>query len=423
MSIELPRARWMWTTLATTALFALGCSSAGENAPGTAGEAGASAAGSGGVAGAGSVSGASGFPSSAGAAGVAGSGSAAGASAGGAAGAAGAAGTTGSGGTSGAGAGSGSGGSAGTQPNFGPVEELRTGVNLPNAIATDAKYVYWTEDGHFSPNYQGDGRVVRRAKSGGAIQVLAKGRDRPSDLFVDSTRVYWSDSGDYWDLSNPGRVASVPKAGGTVKELASDTVVYGMVEDPTTLYFRSDMAVKRVPKAGGKVIKLAGGLDSPSGLATDGSTVFFTTSTQNGLPVSQSLGTVQSVATTGGALTLLAEAKSAHSVAVDDKYAYFASKGSLMRIAKGGGAPTELAKSSSVGHIAVSDGWVYWTDCSGGTVLALPRSGGTAKTLAFGYTCPSWLSIEAHYVYFTDYGDINGTISNDHAGVIARVPK
>ncbi len=380
---------------------ACGCGSSGSSHD-TSGQAGGGADGAlGGTGGA-----AGGFPSGGTAAG--------GAAAGGA---------IGQGGDAG-GAGTAAGGSGGAlAPNFGPAEELATGVNLPEDIATDTTHMYWVEAGSFTPGYQGDGRVVRRAKAGGAVEVLAKGRYWPANIEVDAEAVYWGDQGDYWDTSKPGRIARVGKSGGAVQEITSDAVVYNLTSDATTLFFSSANAVKKVPKTGGSKTTLAGAVDALNDIAADPSGVYFTTSTQNGLPVSQGMGTVQRVSPSGGILTLLAEAKSAGGVAVTPAYVFFGTKGTIMRMPKAGGTPMPMATSSGVSRIATDDTNVYWTDCTSGSVLTVPIEGGEPLTLASGYVCPAGLTVEANYVYFTDRGNLNGTISDDHAGRIARIPK
>jgi len=393
-------ASWMAPVVVTLVAPLAACGGAGQGSPeNAAGVSNGGAAGAAATGGGGSSSGGSGGATG-GAAGTASSGGAAGGPSGGAA------------GTGGVG-----------EPSFGPVEELETGVNLPDDVATDATHVYWVEEGSYTPNYQGDGRVVRRAKSGGTIEVLASGRYSPAHVEVDDSRVYFGDSGNYWDTSKPGRIASVAKSGGTVSEITSDSVIYGLATDATTLFFFTPTQVKKVPKAGGNKATLAGALDALNDIAVDASGVYFTSSTQDGLPVSQGMGTVRRVAASGGALTLLAEAKSAGGVAVTDAYVLYGSKGSILRVSKSGGAPVTLATSSSVMNIAVDATHAYWTDCAGGSVLAVPIEGGEPVTLATGYVCPWGLGVEEHYVYFTDRGNLNGTVSDDHAGVIARIPK
>jgi sugar lactone lactonase YvrE len=296
-------------------------------------------------------------------------------------------------------------------------------VNLPNDVATDATHVYWVEDGSYTPNYAGDGRVLRRPKDGGASEVLATGRFSPARLLLDADSVYWSDEGDYWDTSKPGRIARVPKTGGTVTEITSDSVVYGLAMDGATMYFFNATTVKKVSKAGGNASVLAGAIDALNAIDADSSGVYFTSSTQDGLPVSQSMGTVQRVAPTGGALTLLAEAKAAGGVTVTTSFVFFGTKGTVMRLPKSGGTALSMASSSGVTRLVADDAFVYWTDCSGGAVLAVPIAGGDPITLASGYVCPAGISVSPDYVYFTERGNGFGTVADDHAGKIVRVPR
>ena len=59
---------------------------------------------------------------------------------------------------------------------------------------------------------------------------------------------------------------------------------------------------------------------------------------------------------------------------------------------------------------------VYWTNDNAGTVLKMPKTGGTPVALAIGQTTPSGIAVDSKYVYWANN-------AAKPMGAIYRVPK
>jgi hypothetical protein len=66
---------------------------------------------------------------------------------------------------------------------------ISTTLDQINGIALDSTYVYYTA------NSVANDKVLKVAKTGGALEVLASG-GRPGAIAVDETNVYWVDIND-----------------------------------------------------------------------------------------------------------------------------------------------------------------------------------------------------------------------------------
>jgi hypothetical protein len=114
---------------------------------------------------------------------------------------------------------------------------------------------------------------------------------------VDATSVYWVNGGDAVDgghVRNTGRILSVPIGGGVLTTLATgQNFPVGLALDGTSVYwanegvdvfgdhaFAGDFlrgAVLKMPIAGGTPVMLASGQAGPTGVAVDGTSVYWTT--------------------------------------------------------------------------------------------------------------------------------------------------
>jgi hypothetical protein len=142
---------------------------------------------------------------------------------------------------------------------------------------------------------------------------------------------------------------------------------------------------------------LASGQAGPDGVAVNGGGVYWVNFNGGGV------GSVMSVATTGGAATALATGQSGpRRVAVDETNAYWTnSDGTIGKIARAGGTPVVIARGSSAYGIAIDASNAYWTDLNAGTVNRTPLGGGATVAIAFG-SQPLDVAVDATNAYWTD---------------------
>jgi len=183
---------------------------------------------------------------------------------------------------------------------------------LVQAIAVDEASVYWSIVGA-----DGNGSILRVAKSGGAVETLASGQHVLGGLAVDAGFVYW---------------ATAPA--------------------------ETTGAVRRVPKSGGLVIDLAPVDAAPLALALDGEGVDWIEDARAGMPAH-----LFRVPTGGGEVATLASGDLGRTLAADASGIYVSLAGELARVALEGGQPAALGADGAdpVNRIALGDSTVYWT--------------------------------------------------------------
>jgi hypothetical protein len=294
----------------------------------------------------------------------------------------------------------------------------------PSDLALDQDYVYWTS--------YNTGTIQRIPKTGGSPQLLTPiphGGNPTVD--VDDTSVYFSA-----DTGSNTFVGSVPKSGGTITVLApqqfaarrvrvKDGFVYwltgsgpstpgspmrapvggGAANALTTNTYLTNawLAVDdqyaywtdygdlgptsgqifRAPRDGsGPVVTPVTGLDSPYGIAADGSNLF--------------VGLGAHPNTTNGKLngTIL----------------------SLNKLAAPP-APTTVLKDNQAEPLAVAvdDTFVYWGDHLSGSIMKAPKTGGPAVPIVSGSGGFESIAVDDLYVYW-----IFSSVGN---GYVARAPK
>ena len=154
----------------------------------------------------------------------------------------------------------------------GPVEPVVSSEGCIGGIAIDEQWVYYAVDSH-------GGAIARVPKSGGVEQVLAPAEVAAAGgytggapgIAVDAERVVWMSS-------NTGRVLSVPKAGGDVKELATGIHMgQDVVTDGEHVYWSEFNVVGVVGVEGGIAMALAQSPQlGPMGLVLGEHHMFFT---------------------------------------------------------------------------------------------------------------------------------------------------
>jgi sugar lactone lactonase YvrE len=150
----------------------------------------------------------------------------------------------------------------------------------PTAIVVDAANVYWTDTQA--------GTVLRRVRAGGAITTLASAQPSPGGmaLSADDTALYWTNSGAGSGVGDGGvgngTIMKVTLAGGTVTTVAAgQSHPTGIAVDGTTLYWTNaglTTGTGTVVKltSGGTPSTLASGLTSPYAIAVDATSVYWT---------------------------------------------------------------------------------------------------------------------------------------------------
>jgi hypothetical protein len=175
-------------------------------------------------------------------------------------------------------------------------------------------------------------------------------------------------------------------------------------------------AGRTVGDAGG-VRVLAMGQDSPSDIATDGVNVYWTNTSLSLID-----GSVMSIATDGGGLTVLAMGGEPASLATDgvDVFfdAIFVGPGDpISKVSVLGGPVTTVVTppSDGIGGALATDGTnVYWGDFESQTVSSVSVDGGNPSTLASGQQGPAAITTDGANVYWVDYSA--GTVMKEARG-------
>ena len=282
----------------------------------------------------------------------------------------------------------------------------------------------------------------------GTPVVLATGLYNPWGLVVDDTTVYVADV-------NANTVSSVPIAGGALTVLASAQFSpWKIALRSGTLYFTTFYGVSSMPAGGGPVTTLTAASENVRSLALGPSQIVFVDSQDDS--GDEHTGLTESVPFTGGAPTELARSLSdVDDVATDGTSVYWTSTGGELNASSGlinkapiGGGPTTVLASGQVlpyailvdgddvffagafpanvsrvsthggpvtvlssegvtpDGLAVDAEYVYWADANEGTICRVPRNGGASTVLAVGQNAPGEVAVDATNIYWTNTGPL-----------------
>lgn len=300
----------------------------------------------------------------------------------------------------------------------------------------------------------------------GGTCILASSQDSPDDIIVYDGAVYWRSGGGAPGAFSVVKRCAVTGCGGTPTVLSPGGVQTGggfWVD--AAGFFWTDTTLGRVvqcPLTGcGAETVLASGLDHPSYLALDATSVYWTIGGSSGsvwkCPRSGCVGAPTELAalqekpvslvvdganlywaniTTGsvvtcpiggcGLPTVLGTTPGpqpyTYNIAVDATNVYWTGQNSgvVMKCAKAGcgGTPTVLASGQQLPHGIATDGTnVYWVNRSNGTAnsgtiqkCAVGGCAGGPTTIASGQDTPSKIAVDGTKVYWTGGGAGGGTV-------------
>jgi hypothetical protein len=300
-------------------------------------------------------------------------------------------------------------------------------------MASDDQRVYWTEWGDDQGTPNGSVKSCPITGCGAGPLVYARAQMNPDGIVVDAQNVYWA-TDSYGGVT--GGIWSCPVAGcvGGPKHLTDADSPSGLAIDGTYVYWVDfyGNSVVRVAKTGGTASVLfdgdGGAVSSPNFCAVDSAFVY----------LNDGSGAVYRVPVTGGQpLTVAPYAGGVDGtwgIALDTSHVYYGLPGQIMSAAKtatDGGIPLISTVPTPDGlTVDPSSGLLYWSDwgsgnANDGTVGRVGPDGGGANVIAASLVTPNAVAVSGSSVFWLSYGTLNpdGGVPLPSTGALLRSAK
>jgi hypothetical protein len=286
-------------------------------------------------------------------------------------------------------------------------------------VELDDTHVYFTDD---------EGALFRMPKGGPPFnlpELLGSVPDYIQVIALDATNIYVLTTN---ATGTDGGVWSLPKSGGTARQLASGLLTpFELAVDANNVYwvsagtfdeagFRADGKIEKVSKNGTSRTVLASGLNLPVSVVSDSTNVFFG---ETGLSPSSSSRGLRSVPVGGGPVTKITSSTGVGTVALNGNDIYFANidiltGGELLRMPKTGGNATSLVKGLQfVTHMSVSGDRLYYFNSDDVQMIAyVPIIGGAPSAAVTGDFLAEQFAVDECAIY-----------SIDSSGALIRTPR
>lgn len=286
-------------------------------------------------------------------------------------------------------------------------------VSLTAIPAAGYGFAGWLESGtevSTSGTYSFTADANRSLVANFTLVAVANGLNNPSLLAPASGNIYFTDNS-----ATNGIVKSVPSSGGTVNTLVTGAGAYD--SGPGSTYRGvsalsvisgnifgayggyNDFSIFEAPITGGTFTTLFSDNSGDAFLAVTGSNIYYMSGFEN----------INSLPIGGGTGTQLATGVWPRSCAFDSDAIYFVDyyTKDVKRFDLSTNAITTLIGSnSSEGTIFINDSMVFFN--IGGSIEAVPKTGGTATTLVSSQTATGFVAT-SNYLFFIDNGAIQAT--------------
>ena len=276
--------------------------------------------------------------------------------------------------------------------------------NPPIAIRVVGDQVYWANAGTDADKQlaRGKGQIMRGSTEGGEPSVIADGQNLPDSIAVAGDTVYWTCEYDVFHapaaggkptllvegneklgspmslvvrgdhvaiaFSHPsgGGLHIVDKSGKAARTpfgVSGGISVAALSDDAAFAYSRRQLAIGRIPLAGGQPKTLAAKVKGCGGMATDGQTLYWTEPGD---------GRVRALPVGGGdAVTVSEGYRRPWALAIDGDDLVLCDReaGTIVHIPKKGGRGVIVAKNQGKPlDVAVGGGFAYWVSPERGTI-------------------------------------------------------